>query len=832
VRCCGACRASVRTEKQVGMADGAGEAREDYRPELCHVPEEEEIGVEATVSSHSFDSACSPEAHRKSMGSDGSISVDWTLNLKQVLTNDMRARNLGKVEDELQRERNSSRSVNIRSQIGRIQKFIHPRDGRPWVHSNFANCFFGGIIIINAIFIGFETDYNRPEDDDGFVLTSWFFMESTFLVIFTMELLLRFHADGLSLLCDFWGIFDLLIVLLGVVDTWLLPACFAGSSLSEVGRLSMFRLLRLVRIVRVLRILRLLRFVRELLLLVRGIAGALRALGWSFLMMCIVLYISSVFATEIMREQFQLLDNDAVQDPEGDLALIHSWFGSIGTSFLTLSQLMTLEGWPSVVRKTAMEHNKHWLLCFFLPFICCTNFALLNVVTALMVEKVFEFAHDEVMHEAKRKLKERKAAIHKILKLFSSLDEDNDGKLNLQQVMDAADNPSAMKQFQELGIAKHDIDSLFLCLDVDGKGELTVAEFVEGCLRMHGPANSKDLLRIQYDVHRTWKALDVKRLTRYLEWSMRCLQNDSMQPPDDGSRSKGRSRTQPPALAEPLRTPPPRGPAAAEAEPFSQRQGQSRSLTLPSLTASMGSAPSSSSAGGGGAAVPAHGHSPEVRDGPEGSGSSNEDAVNLALPPEAQGLLEEVLSEQQQTRQLLEVLGDEMRDLRARIHCSSSRSLPLVQPPRDGAAPSEGPATLQHLQRQQSWGSSENVSARPSAAERLAAKSSLAAAGKPSTSKDAAGWLAAPTQGQEHGRRPSRLQVPRNERRKSSFDSVEATVAAVKISQTLVTAASEARRRRSTVAEGAGLPSGWSAGSDGQAFIGVVPGSVGPSDSA
>merc|ERR1719277_1599781 len=84
--------------------------------------------------------------------------------------------------------------------------------------------------------------------------------------------------------------------------------------------------------------------------------------------------------------------------------------------------------------------------------------------------------------------------------------------------------PIALKQFQELGIAKHDIDTLFSCLDIDANGELSVAEFVEGCLRMHGSATSKDLLRIQYDVHRTRKALDIKKLTKHMSFSSWCLQ--------------------------------------------------------------------------------------------------------------------------------------------------------------------------------------------------------------------------------------------------------------------------------------------------------------------
>jgi len=189
---------------------------------------------------------------------------------------------------------------------------------------------------------------------------------------------------------------------------------------------------------------------------------------------------------------------------------------------------MTLEGWPKIVRKVAIDSGRAWLLLFFLPFICCTNFALLNVVTAVMVEKVFEFAEDEKVNEAKRSHKDRKIAIQKICKLFACIDEDQNGSLSIQELKHAVTAESCTRQFQELGIAKHDIDSLFQCIDVDGNGELSTLEFIEGCLRMHGHATSKDLLRIQYDVHRTRSKLDfhLKRLTRLMTWSSICLQSD------------------------------------------------------------------------------------------------------------------------------------------------------------------------------------------------------------------------------------------------------------------------------------------------------------------
>jgi hypothetical protein len=51
-------------------------------------------------------------------------------------------------------------------------------------------------------------------------------------------------------------------------------------------------------------------------------------------------------------------------------------------------------------------------------------------------------------------------------------------------------------------------EELFSVLDHDGSGELSVEEFINGCIRMKGPAKSKDLLAVQISVESLAKRLD------------------------------------------------------------------------------------------------------------------------------------------------------------------------------------------------------------------------------------------------------------------------------------------------------------------------------------
>jgi len=376
-----------------------------------------------------------------------------------------------------------------------------------FINTPCGNMFFGGIIILNAIFIGIETDAVREVDgsERSEEWAFWFVVESLFLATFVFELLLRFNSLGFrAAFRDYWTIFDITLVSLGILDTCLMQF------LLQKGRL--LKILRLIRLLRVLRIIRLFRFFKELSLLAQGILAALQAMSWSALLIIVVLYVSAVLMTSTLGRS---------TTSEG--SEIPKWFGSLGSSLFTLFQLMTLEDWPGVVRES-MEQER-LLFAFFLPFMMFTNFAMLNVITAVVCEKVFTIARAEATMEARRTEKKRNMLLRKIKQLFDEIDIDSSKELELEEFREALKRPHVTQQFLELGIARYEADDLFACLDVDGSHTLSIPEFVEGCLRVHGPAQSKHLLQTQYDVLRGKEQLeaDLNEVGWYVRWVIRHL---------------------------------------------------------------------------------------------------------------------------------------------------------------------------------------------------------------------------------------------------------------------------------------------------------------------
>lgn len=368
---------------------------------------------------------------------------------------------------------------------------------RDFITTPLANTLCGGLIVLNAMFIGLEMEIN---DDTGFRV-QWFLIESWFLAFFILELALRFRsATCKASLRDPWIIFDISMILPGVLDTWVLQ--FVYASTEGMPRLTLLRLVRLARVARVLRVIRLIRYFHELVLLARGILGAVQALSWSLVLIFMILYVSAVLTTSWYNYEARV-DKEMLKTAHG-IAFVE-WFGSIGASLLTLFQLMTLEGWPEILRTSMEVWPQAWI--FFVPFILLTNVSLLNAITAVVVEKVFSIAQNEAADEAKRAEKARLAALRKLKGLFSSIDVDHNATLDLEEFRKALKDPRVVAVLLELGIARYEADELFECLDLDGNEELSVAEFVDGCLRAVGPAQSKHLLQVQYDLLRNFKSL-------------------------------------------------------------------------------------------------------------------------------------------------------------------------------------------------------------------------------------------------------------------------------------------------------------------------------------
>lgn len=206
--------------------------------------------------------------------------------------------------------------------------------------------FIIGVIVLNAITLGMETDPGMLESY-GHLLHIF---DRVALAIFTVEIVLKLTAYRLGFFRDPWNVFDFIIV--GVA---LVPASGAFSVL---------------RAMRILRALRLVSMVKSMRRVVAALLSALPGMGSIITLLTLVLYVAAVMGTKLFAEVSPV------------------YFGSLGKTLFTLFQVMTMEGWADIAREIMVA--KPWAWAFFLIFIMVSTFTVLNLFIAVVVNAMQE----------------------------------------------------------------------------------------------------------------------------------------------------------------------------------------------------------------------------------------------------------------------------------------------------------------------------------------------------------------------------------------------------------------------------------------------------------
>lgn len=208
------------------------------------------------------------------------------------------------------------------------------------------------LILINAILLGLETSPAVMAKAGTFILI----LDQVILTLFVVEITLRIYVHRMTFWKDPWSLFDFTVVAIALI-----PAS---------GPFAVLRALR------VLRVLRLLTMVPTMRRVVGALLAAIPGLGSIGLMLLIIYYVFAVIATNLF----------GTSHPE--------WFGSLGHSFYTLFQIMTLESWSMGIARPVMEIFPYaWV--FFVPFILIATFTMLNLFIAIIVNAMQSYSAAE-----------------------------------------------------------------------------------------------------------------------------------------------------------------------------------------------------------------------------------------------------------------------------------------------------------------------------------------------------------------------------------------------------------------------------------------------------
>lgn len=227
-----------------------------------------------------------------------------------------------------------------------------------------------GLILINAVILGMET-YPGVMAEYGTVLKA---IDHTILWIFVAELAIRLGAYGWRFFRDPWSMFDTVVVVIAFM-----PAHEA------------FAVLRAARVLRVLRLISIFPRLRRV---IEGLISAIPGIGSIGAILVILFYVFSVMATKLFGGTH----------PE--------FFGTLQASLFSLFQIMTLEGWPDIVRDVKQSHP--YAPAFFIPYILLATFTVLNLFIAVIVDAMQRQhqAEEQSEHDAIARIEKEIASLH------------------------------------------------------------------------------------------------------------------------------------------------------------------------------------------------------------------------------------------------------------------------------------------------------------------------------------------------------------------------------------------------------------------------------------
>mmetsp|Transcript_18784 Transcript_18784/g.41954 ORF Transcript_18784/g.41954 Transcript_18784/m.41954 type:complete len:657 (+) Transcript_18784:76-2046(+) len=350
------------------------------------------------------------------------------------------------------------------------------------------------VIVLNAVCISTEQslEIHGEEDDARLVAIS----EHLFLVLYLVELAMRFYGLGKPCLSDRWVQLDILLLILGVTDSWIIDPLTDSSGFGPLLILRMARLLRLAKTAR------LLVRIHEFWMLVRGLLNSVSVILWTCVILFTVLYFFGSLGLELIAKHELNIGPHPDEDFKNH---VNKYFHSLPAAMLTLVQFLCTDDLASIYRPLV---DKDWFLVFyFLALIMIVSVLLVNLITAVILSSTLEQNNSE-QDAIKATLKEEwTRRLGDLRSLFERLDQDKSGLIDRDEIMNLKEEDKEMLcEALEVEEAKQIFDKL----DPKKKGIVSLQEFSDKILDMVVGKGPVDLKRMERQIETmSWRLRDL-----------------------------------------------------------------------------------------------------------------------------------------------------------------------------------------------------------------------------------------------------------------------------------------------------------------------------------
>lgn len=379
------------------------------------------------------------------------------------------------------------------------------------VNSWMFEVFFASAILSNSLLIGVQVHY-AAQSMGSPLPPAFFIVEQVYALLFLVELILRVLAEGWPFFWSspnmVWNYLDVIIVftsVLNLVSEIAMDQLASDADALMSGNVRTIRILRVTRVIRVVRVVKIVRFIRALRSLVHSIFGTLKVLMWSVLLLMMIIYVFAIVFTDVSTEYISNFEISATET-----AFLQLRFSDLERSMRTLFQSIS-NGltWGEVADNM---YRLSWIWGYlYLIYVAFCCFAVLNVMTGVFCQSAIESAERDQELHVQSVVTSKQQQVEMFMSVFKSIQIERGDvaseNLTYMEFEALFNEPHIQSFFQSLDVETSDAWTLFKLMDTSGNGDLDATEFVEGCMRLKGPARSIDVSLLMQEHKRLRKKL-------------------------------------------------------------------------------------------------------------------------------------------------------------------------------------------------------------------------------------------------------------------------------------------------------------------------------------
>lgn len=271
-----------------------------------------------------------------------------------------------------------------------------------------------------------------------------------------------------------------------------------------MGGLGVLRLLRLLRITRMAK---LMRAIPEIMLIVKGLASATRAVAMTGILMALITYIFAIILTGAYH-QGRIEDGD-----EPDNAMVN--FGSMGKSVFSLIIMGAIFDDLTYCTDSIRESGNTVMLVVFILYMLFAGFTVLNMLIGILAEVV------QATGDGEEKKAELDLLTESLGSIITKLDVNCDKKISKKEFQQMSKHPDLQDSLKGLNISSEEFDKfgdIVFSLEEDSSAKDAVEQSISYQelahivykLRPGVQVGALDLACFEHGMNGMMNAIDVK----------------------------------------------------------------------------------------------------------------------------------------------------------------------------------------------------------------------------------------------------------------------------------------------------------------------------------